>query len=47
MDYDDFQQKNPNLYLTLAESVESGYILAENGNTLLTESFADILSYGQ
>lgn len=48
MDEDDcFPQKNPNLYVTLADSVVSGYILAESGATILSESGVDTLYYGE
>jgi hypothetical protein len=37
---------NPNLYVTLTESVDSGYLLAEDGALLLTQN-ADNLYHGQ
>lgn len=45
--WDDLQMKNPNLYVTLADSVESGYILAEDGSLILAENNADIFYYGE
>lgn len=51
MDYeedclDEFPMRNPNLYVTFTDSIESGYILAETGGTISSESNADIISYG-
>lgn len=46
-DWDECEpMSNPNLFVTLAESVESGYILAENGDTILSENMLDTISYG-
>jgi len=47
MEDEDFVMKNPNLYITLAESVESGYILAESDATILSENGLDTLYYGE
>lgn len=39
-------KKNPNLYIRYSDSVVSGYILAESGATIISESDLHTLSFG-
>lgn len=47
MEDEDRVMKNPNLYVTLTASIESGYILAESGALILSESAVNTFYYGQ
>lgn len=38
MECNDYPQKNPNLYIELASSGDSGYLLAESGGLILLET---------
>lgn len=38
MECDEYPQKNPNLYITLAETVSGGYLLREDGGLILLET---------
>lgn len=50
MDYDCYDEPvmdNPNLYVTLTESIESGYILAQDGSLIISQNSNDNFYYGE
>lgn len=50
MDYDCYDEPvmdNPNLYVTLTESVPSGYITTQDGSPILSQNSSDTFYYGE
>ena len=43
----DMPMVNPNLYVTLTESVANGYIMGEDGTIIFSENGLDTLYYGE